>query len=65
MHLRSPSQISTEPPQSSRVQGDGGLGVDATEAPGMGEGDGFQVYAVEFAESVCAVLAEGDHTGRD
>jgi hypothetical protein len=26
----------------------------------VGEGDGFQVYAVEFAEGVGGVLAEGD-----
>jgi hypothetical protein len=37
--------------------------VAVSDAPGVGEGDGFQVYGVEFAERVGGVLAEGDQAG--
>jgi hypothetical protein len=37
--------------------------VPVPDAPGVGEGDGFEVYGVEFAESMRGVLAEGDQAG--
>jgi hypothetical protein len=39
-------------------------GVAVAEAPGVGEGDGFQVYGVEFGEGLTSVVgAEGDQAG--